>query len=84
MKFMILVLLLMLVFLFYPFHDLYVKDDPFLPDHSLLSRGFWSEEACREAAEAQRAIAYRCVRGSSWERMFGAAVSYGHDGGSTP
>jgi len=84
MKFMMLILLLMLVFLFYPFHDLYVKDDPFLPGHSLVSRGFWSEDTCREAAAAQRATAYRCVRGSSWERMFGATVSYARDGESVP
>ncbi|HEY8385871.1 MAG TPA: hypothetical protein VIK82_06595 [Porticoccaceae bacterium] len=73
---MLLVLLLMLLYLFYPFYDLYVRKDPFVPGYSLVSKGFWTEEACTQAAEVQRAVAYRCNRTSSWERIFGAAVSF--------
>lgn len=79
MKFVVVVLVLMLVYLFYPFHDLYTKDNPFLPRYTLVSRGFWTEDACREAAEAQRAKVFRCRRSSSWDRMFGAAARYGED-----
>ena len=45
MKFILPVLILLLVYLFYPFRDLHVKDDPFSSTYTLVARGFWTEEA---------------------------------------
>lgn len=80
MKFVLAVLILLLVYLFYPFHDLYVKEDPFSDNFSLVSKGFWSEESCAEAADAQQARDHQCRKRSTFTRMFRSAgdLSQGH------
>ena len=76
MKFVIPLLILLLVYLFYPFRDLHVKEDPFSDAYTLVARGFWTEAACIEAAEAQAAADFRCQKRSAWGGMFSAVKDY--------
>lgn len=77
MKLVIAALILLLVYVFYPFRDLYVKDDPFSDNYDLVAKGFWSLEACASAADAQQASDFQCRQRSTWSQMFSAANRYG-------
>jgi len=81
MKFVLIVLVLLLVYLLYPFHELWVKEDPFSDTYSPVARGFWSEKACISAAQAQLAEDYRCRQRSTLSRMLRSASDYGHGQG---
>ena len=76
MKFVIVVLILMLLYLFYPFHDLYVKEDPFSASYDLVAKGFWSQDSCAEAAEAQQASDYLCRKHTTFVWMFRSASEF--------
>lgn len=80
-KFVMIVLVLLLVYLFYPFRDLYVKEDPFATTYSRVAPGFWSEESCQEAADAQQASDYYCRKGTAFARMFHSASDFGQGHG---
>ncbi|HLS97788.1 MAG: hypothetical protein WDA10_09725 [Porticoccaceae bacterium] len=84
MKFVIPLLILLLVYLFYPFRDLHVKEDPFSDAYTLVARGFWTEAACVEAAEAQAATDFRCRKRSAWGGMFRAVKEYEKDDRPAP
>jgi len=77
-KLLILFLALASFYLFYPFWELAVRDDPFSPHYSPVAKGFWTRKACREAADAQYAKDFRCLRRANFERFLTASHGFGH------
>ncbi len=77
---MVKVLLLFVVmvcgYLFYPFWDLYVRDDPFSSQYHPAGKGYWTHDACREAAEAQNARDFRCRKRTNFGEFLGASSEY--------
>lgn len=76
MKPVLIILVLVLGYLFYPFRDLYVKEDVFAEDFILVHQGYWSESSCVDAAMAQAAELFSCHKRSVWSRMFSTYTQY--------
>ncbi|MFA5493497.1 MAG: hypothetical protein WC247_01880 [Porticoccaceae bacterium] len=74
-------LILLLIYLFYPFRDLYVKDDPFSASYDLVAKGFWSLEACAGAANAQQASDFQCRERRLGAQLFGDGYGQRRDRG---
>jgi len=77
-KVLLLFLALAGVYLFYPFWDLSVREDPFSSHYSPVAKGFWTRDACHEAADAQHARNFRCRKHANFERFLSASHDYGH------
>jgi len=78
MKALLVILILVLVYVFYPRYDLIVRHSPFDEHPTLEGRGYLSEGACREAAEAINARYYHCSAKNLWGEMFGTYTRYTH------
>lgn len=76
MKGILLVFILGAVYILYPFRELYVQEDPFNDTMTIVGSGYWTESACVEAAQAQRAVRYHCVSRSLLSRMMGTANDF--------
>ena len=76
-KYLMVFLVLAVAALFYPFRDLYVLDDPFNRHYTLVAKGFWTLDACREAAEAQHAEDYHCRERTMFGSMVNRSGEYG-------
>ena len=63
-------------YLFYPFWDLYVRDDPFNPEYHKAGSGYWTRNACAEAADAQYAREFRCRKRSNFSTFLGTSQNY--------
>lgn len=79
-KYLILLIIIACVALLYPFRDLYIREDPFSTEYILVSKGFWTSEACREAAKAQNAEDFRCKERTMFGSMMGASSRYSQAG----
>jgi hypothetical protein len=79
-KVFLLFLALALCYLFYPFHDLYVREDPFAAAYVPAGKGFWTRDACAEAAEAQHAGDFRCHKRTGFGSLRGTYTQYGLSG----
>lgn len=75
-KVLVLFLAIVLVWFFYPFRDLYVRDPASGSDYQLVARGFWTLAACREEAGAREARDYRCRKRSGFSAMTSTANRY--------
>ncbi|MCK9503228.1 MAG: hypothetical protein M0Q95_03480 [Porticoccaceae bacterium] len=73
-------LALMLFYMFYPFWDLYVRDDPFADRYQSSLKGFWSHDRCVEAARAQKTYDYRCRKRTNFASLLGTAQKFGDSG----
>ena len=76
-KVLMLFLVLVVGFLFYPFRDLYVRDDPFAENYTLVEKGFWTLGDCVDAAKARRANDYLCRKRSGFASLSGTYTRYG-------
>jgi hypothetical protein len=63
-------------YLFYPFWDLYVRDDPFNPEYHQAGSGYWTRKACVEAADAQLAREFRCRKRTTFSTFLGTSSNY--------
>ena len=79
-KFLILFLLVAGFSLFYPFRDLYVREDAFSDEYTLVSEGFWTRDACVDAASAQRAEDFYCRKRTMFEGFLGVSARYNSAG----
>ena len=77
-KYLALFLIVVCVTLFYPFRDLYVREDAFSSSYTLVKKGFWSRDACLEAAAAQPVKDFRCSRRTMMGTFLGTSARYGH------
>lgn len=75
-KYLLLFLILAVGALFYPFRDLYVREDPFSTEYSLIGSGYWTKEACQEAAKAQEAEDFRCRQRTLFAGMMGTSADF--------
>jgi hypothetical protein len=75
-KYLLLFLILAIGALFYPFRDLYVREDPFSSEYTLVGKGYWTKEACHEAAKAQEAEDFRCRQRTMFAGMLGTSANY--------
>ncbi|MGD9662529.1 MAG: hypothetical protein AB7U63_14770 [Porticoccaceae bacterium] len=71
---------LALFYMFYPFWDLYVRDDPFSGAYHPAASGFWRHDSCVEAALAQKAYDYRCRKRTNFASLLGTAQKFGDTG----
>lgn len=74
-KFLLLAFVLLIVYLFYPTYDLYIRENPFAEKYTLEKQGFYSKSACAEyarslAGSALDIPAYRCRKTSKWGQMY--------------
>lgn len=81
MKFLLLAFVLLIVYLFYPTYDLYVKENPFAEHYVLEKQGFYSQSRCREhvrglATSALDVPEHRCRKTSKWGRMYSSYTRY--------
>ncbi len=76
MKLVIALVVLAVVYLFYPFRDLYVRESPFSDNYQQQGTGFWTASACVEAARAARADDFRCVKHTLWSKMLRTYSQY--------
>jgi hypothetical protein len=75
-KYLLLFLILAVGALFYPFRDLYVREDPFSREYTLVGEGYWTKEACQEAAKAQEAEDYHCRQRTLFSGMMGTSANF--------
>lgn len=77
MKFIVLLVILVLVYIFYPTYDLYLKAEVFSDEYELRESNFLSANKCREtAAIIAQHKPYRCVKTSVWKNLFGGYTQY--------
>ena len=70
-------LILILSYMFYPFWDLYIREDPFSTVYNPAGKGFWRRDHCVDAASAVNAYDYRCRRRTNFESLLGAGRKKG-------
>jgi hypothetical protein len=75
-KFLIVIIILAGVYLFYPFRDLYVREDPFSQRFHPRGQGFWTLDSCKSAAAAQNAIEFHCRKRTNLGRFLNTSNSY--------
>lgn len=80
-KFLLLAFVLLIVYLFYPIYDLYVKENPFAEHYVLEQQGFYSKSRCTKHARGLATSAidvpeHRCRRTSQWGRMYSSYTRY--------
>jgi hypothetical protein len=75
-KVVIVILVLALGYLFYPFRDLYIREDPFDDNLTLAATGFWTVSGCIEAAGQLRAQEYRCPKRTLWSKLLNTYSQY--------
>lgn len=80
MKALLVILILVVVYVFYPQYDLMVKHSPFDEHSTLEGKGYLSEGSCREAARAINAQYYHCSARNLWGELFGTYTSYDPQG----
>jgi len=79
-KYLTVFLAVTLFYLFYPFWDLYVRDDPFANSYHPSRGGFWSHDRCVESAKAQKAYDYRCRKRTNFASLLGTAQKFADNG----
>jgi len=77
-KVLVLFLVMVCVYLFYPFRDLYVKESAFTEDYNLVRKGYWTREACSEAAAAQNANDFQCRKRTNLAAFMAVSSNYSH------
>lgn len=75
-KLLAIFLVMAVVSMFYPFRDLYVREDVFSPNYQLVKKGFWTRDACIEAATAQEAEDFRCSKRTMMGSFLGTSAKY--------
>ncbi len=79
-KYLLIFVVIALITLFYPWQDLYVRDNPFDADYALVKKGFWTRDACVEAAKAQAAKDFRCRKRTLFGGMLNTSARYSQSG----
>lgn len=79
-RYLLIVVVIALATLFYPWRDLYVRDNPFDEDYVLVKKGFWTRDACIDAAMAQAAEDFRCRKRTMFGGMLSTSARYGQSG----
>jgi hypothetical protein len=77
-KFLLLFMVIAVGYLFYPFHDLYIRKDPFSSEYTLAVRGYWTHDACTEEAASLKAYAYKCRKRTNFASLIGVSNRYGN------
>ena len=62
--------------MFYPFRDLYVREDVFNAKYQLVKKGYWTRDACVDAAKAQAAEDFRCSKRTMLGSFLGTSAKY--------
>lgn len=80
-KYLLLAVVVLLVYLFYPTYDLYIKENPFAEQYVLVKKGFYSKSRCSDHVEglAESALdipEHRCRKTSKWGQMYGSYTRY--------
>ncbi|MDP1521358.1 hypothetical protein Q8A57_10285 [Porticoccus litoralis] len=76
MKAVLVIIVLVVVYMFYPQYDLIVKQSPFDEEPTLEGTGYLTEGSCREAAQAINARYFHCSSKNLWGELFGTYTSY--------
>ena len=76
MKIIIAILLLTGVYLFYPIYDLASKDDIFTNDFHVVGRDYLSLGNCIDAATAESAIVFSCIKKNHWDEISTGFTQY--------
>ena len=77
MKSIALLVVLVLVYIFYPTYNLHLKVDVFSDEYELRETNFLSIGKCRQAAAiAAKGKLYHCNKTSVWKKMFGGYTQY--------
>jgi len=75
-RFFLLFLGLAAVLLFYPVRDLYIKNAWPAKGYTLAETGFWTRDACYEAAAIRRAEEFQCRKHSLFGSFLGTSAGY--------
>jgi len=76
MKGLLIILILVIAYVFYPRYDLMIKQSPFDEHSTLEGSGYLTEGRCRDAAKAMHARYYHCSAKNVWGQIFGTYTSY--------
>lgn len=76
MKALLAIVVLVVVYVFYPRYALMVKQSPFDEHSTLKSKGYLTEERCREAAKTMELRYYHCSARNLWGEIFGTYTRY--------
>ena len=74
-KVLALFLAVALIWFFYPFRDLYVQDGPG-ENYQLVDQGFWTLDACRQAARERGAGDHLCRKRSGFSSLTSTYTRY--------
>jgi len=76
MKSVLVIVILVGVYLFYPTYDLLVKDSPFDETFTLQDSQFLAADRCREAAMVMKLRYFHCAGSSNWSDLLSTYGSY--------
>ncbi|MEP3856457.1 MAG: hypothetical protein ABJM39_05365 [Porticoccus sp.] len=76
MKSVLVIVILVGVYLFYPTYDLLVKDSPFDETFTLQDSQFLTADRCREAAMVMKLRYFHCAGSSNWSDLLSTYGSY--------
>lgn len=76
MKSVLVIMILVGVYLFYPTYDLLVKDSPFDETFTLQDSQFLTADRCRSAAMAMKLRYFHCAGSSIWGELLSTYGSY--------
>ena len=79
-KYFVVFVIVAVVALFYPYRDLYVREHPFADGYTLVGKGYWTRQACREAALAQAAEDFQCRERTLFGSMISTSSRYSQSG----